>query len=216
MVNNTKMKLLVFDTETSGLPKHKYSSIYKTSEWPHILQLSYIVWDLDNNEIIAQENDYIKIRTYIKISQESYNVHKISKEFLEKNGISMTIAINKFIEHMKHCNIVVGHNVEFDQKMMNVECYRRSIEIEWKPEFCTMKNSVDICKIEKVNLNNETYFKYPTLNELHVYLFKKEPNNLHDALTDIMICLRCYCKILYDRDITKKNKEIAKFIKKIV
>jgi DNA polymerase-3 subunit epsilon len=197
------MKLLVFDTETSGLPKHKYSSIYNTSEWPHILQLSYIVYDLDNNEIIAQENDYIKIRTYIKISKESYNVHKISKDFLKK-------------EHMKHCNIVVGHNVEFDQKMINVECYRRSIEIEWKPEFCTMKNSVNICKIEKVNLNNETYFKYPTLNELHVYLFKKEPKNLHDALTDIMICLRCYGKILYDKDITKKNQEIAKFIKKIV
>ena len=38
------MKVLVFDTETTGLPKGKNPSIYKTELWPHIIQLSYIVY----------------------------------------------------------------------------------------------------------------------------------------------------------------------------
>ena len=34
--------ILVFDTETTGLPKGKNPSIYKTELWPHIIQLSYL------------------------------------------------------------------------------------------------------------------------------------------------------------------------------
>ena len=35
------MKILVFDTETNGLPE-KNASIYDLNKWPHIIQLSYI------------------------------------------------------------------------------------------------------------------------------------------------------------------------------
>ena len=39
------MKVLIFDTETTGLPEGKNPSIYETQKWPHIIQLSYIVYD---------------------------------------------------------------------------------------------------------------------------------------------------------------------------
>ena len=53
------MKSIVFDTETTGLPLNKNSSIYNTHEWPHIIQLSYIVYDEDNHKVIANVNDFI-------------------------------------------------------------------------------------------------------------------------------------------------------------
>ena len=34
-----------------------------------------------------------------------------------------------------------------------------------KPEFCTMKNGVDICKIEAISRDGEKYFKYPSLSK---------------------------------------------------
>ena len=37
------MKILVFDTETSGLPE-KGASIYHHSKWPYIIQISYILY----------------------------------------------------------------------------------------------------------------------------------------------------------------------------
>ena len=55
------MKIVVFDTETSGLPTEKNASIYQTNKWPHILQLSYIVYDTDNHTIVTVEDDYINI-----------------------------------------------------------------------------------------------------------------------------------------------------------
>jgi hypothetical protein len=39
------MKVLVFDTETSGLPSERNSSILDTVKWPYILQLSFMVYD---------------------------------------------------------------------------------------------------------------------------------------------------------------------------
>jgi len=35
------MKILVFDTETTGLPERS-SSIKETDKWPYIIQISYI------------------------------------------------------------------------------------------------------------------------------------------------------------------------------
>ena len=53
------MKVLVFDTETTGLPE-KGASIYDNNKWPHIIQLSYILYDLSTNLVLIKDN-YIKI-----------------------------------------------------------------------------------------------------------------------------------------------------------
>ena len=47
------MKVLVFDTETTGLPKSRNSSIYSSDEWPYIIQMGWIMYDTDTKEIIG-------------------------------------------------------------------------------------------------------------------------------------------------------------------
>ena len=49
------MKILVFDTETTGLPE-KNASIYSYNQWPYIIQLSYIFYDMSNNNIIVKDD----------------------------------------------------------------------------------------------------------------------------------------------------------------
>ena len=83
------MKVLVFDTETTGLPKEKNASIYKTELWPHIIQLSYIVYCSDENNLLTVEDDYIKISDDVIIEEGSQAIHKISREKLNKKGISI-------------------------------------------------------------------------------------------------------------------------------
>ena len=86
-----------------------------------------------------------------------------------------------------------------------------------KLEFCTMKNTVDLCKIESVSIKTgEKYLKYPSQSELHNYLFGYVPKGLHNSMADVIICLRCYYKLMYDRDILMLNNEIQKlYIKHI-
>ena len=71
-----------------------------------------------------------------------------------------------------------------------------------------MKNSIELCKIPRVGKNGETYLKYPTLTELHIELFKTKPKNTHNALIDILLCMRCFCKIELRKDISRINRTI--------
>lgn len=79
--------------------------------------------------------------------------------------------------------------------------------------YCTMLASVDLCGImaeytppPEVLQQNGTpvfkklrgpvhYKKYPRLSELHNTLFGYVPENLHNALMDVVVCLRCFMKI---------------------
>ena len=74
------MKVLCFYTETTGLPKDQHASFHDSSSWPHIIQLSYIVIDTDTKEIIEYIDRIIKLADDVDISQESINIHKITRE----------------------------------------------------------------------------------------------------------------------------------------
>jgi DNA polymerase III subunit epsilon len=209
------MKTIVFDTETTGLPLQRNSSIYKTEEWPHMVQLSYMVVDENTHEIITEVNDYINIDDDVVITEKSFDVHGLTHEFLKKNGISVQDALHKFNTHAKDCTIAVGHNVSFDKRMVMVEGIRNKIRINMKDTFCTMKNSTELCAIKQTSKDGSTYFKYPNLSELHYHLFTHNVKNLHDASVDILICMRCYYKMIHDVDIVEKNSHVKQFLSTI-
>ena len=120
------MKILVFDTETTGL-QEKGASIYDKSKWPYIIQLSYISYDLSNNSALIK-NNYIKLDESVIISQESFNIHNISREILNERGINIVDALKEFNKYLNTCDIVVGHNISFDKRMIFVECFRHAVK----------------------------------------------------------------------------------------
>jgi DNA polymerase III epsilon subunit-like protein len=77
--------------------------------------------------------------------------------------------------------------------------------------FCTMRYGTNICNImiarnprtaqvvQTVETTVEVkaptqYKKWPTLLEFHKHLFKTIPENLHNSIVDVLVCLRCYLK----------------------
>ena len=209
------MKVLVFDTETTGL-QVKGASIYDKSKWPYIIQLSYIFYDLSINSVLIKDN-YIKLDSSITISQESYNIHNISREILDARGINIVDALKDFNECLKVCDIVVGHNISFDKRLIFVECFRHNVKQYFtefkdnvmiqKPEFCTMKNTNEFCKLERLSATNKVYYKHPKLSELYEKLFPNEPlpKDLHNSLVDVAMTIRCYLKYIYNFDIKEVN-----------
>ena len=209
------MKILVFDTETTGL-QEKGASIYDKSKWPYIIQLSYILYDLSNNSALIK-NNYIKLDKSVTISQESFNIHNISREILDEQGIHIVDALKEFNKYLKICDLVVGHNISFDKRMIFVECFRHAVaqyfthyennEKIHKTEFCTMKNTTHYCKLERLSKTNQVYIKNPKLSELYLLLFPNEtlPTNLHNSLVDVAMTLRCYLKYVNNSDIVEIN-----------
>lgn len=217
------MKVLIFDTETTGLPEGKNPSIMDTCKWPHIVQISYILYDTEKKEIITCKDEIIKIPDTVKISRESENIHGISELQCKRKGILINEALANFNKNLIECDIVIGHNISFDKRLVMVELIRLGKKQYFsnygknkKNEFCTMKNTVNLCKIETTNKDGEKYFKYPTLSELHNTLFKTIPKGTHDSMADVLICLRCYIFIVYNYDITKEGcsniKQLFKYL----
>lgn len=201
------MKVLVFDTETSGLPVERNGSIYNSFNWPYIIQLSYMIYDSETNELIGLEDDYIDIPTNIMMDPESVKIHNITSDKL-RTGINIVQALEKFNRHAEKVDLLVGHNVSFDKRMLMVEGIRNKIRVNITDTYCTMKNSINLCKIETTSRSGEKYFKYPKLSELYIKLFDIEPKNTHNALVDILICLRCFCKMELKMDVSEKNRTI--------
>lgn len=205
------MRALIFDVETTGLPIGKNPSITDLDKWPYIVQLSYILYDDKTNNIELSYNEILKLPDGIEISEDSIKLHKITKEINQQQGVNRKLALQTFNRILEKVDIIVGHNISFDKRMMMVECARNSVYHRFnnknirKPEYCTMKNSVDICKIEKFSSQGEKYFKYPTLSELYKHLFNETPTNVHDSFIDILICLRCYIKLMYEVDLYNTN-----------
>ena len=201
------MKVLVFDTETTGLPVERNGSIYNSFNWPYIIQLSYMIYDSETNALIGLEDDYIDIPTNVMIDPESVKIHNITSDKL-RNGINIVQALEKFNSHAEKVDLLVAHNVSFDKRMLMVEGIRNNIKVSITDTYCTMKNSINLCKIETTSRSGEKYFKYPKLSELYMTLFETEPKNTHNALVDILICLRCFCKMELKMDVSEKNRTI--------
>ena len=103
------MKVLVVDTETTGLPEKWNPSIFSQKEkWPHIIQLSYLLYDTNINKIISCVDEIIKLDYHIPISSESIKIHGINRTTSHRKGISINKALLGFYEAFEACDIVVG------------------------------------------------------------------------------------------------------------
>ena len=224
------MKVLVFDTETTGLPQKsddgKEPSIYDFDKWPNIIQISCILYDMDTNEVVIK-NYYIKIDNNVVISHDSFEKHNITREYLHIHGIDIITALNEFNELVNISDVIVGHNISFDKRMVFVECLKNKIPQYFttyttesggannvpirKAEFCTMRKTTKFCNIVRyTKTTNEPYFKKPSLSELYLILFpeSKLPKELHNSLVDILITLKCYVKFNHNLNVTDMNSSI--------
>jgi len=213
------MKVLIYDTETTGLPKGK-ASITDFKNWPHIIQLSYILYDTDSHKVLVNHDHIIKLDDSVELTQKSFEMHGISKEKSKYEGIDITLAIELFNICLEKANILVAHNISFDKNMMLVESLRNNIDSCFSKtkyiEYCTMKRSIDLCNIlTTFKGTNRVYKKFPTLTELHVKLFNVVPEGTHNSYIDILICLRCFYKLMFNDDITFYNNTINTQLKKL-
>ena len=224
-----KMKIIVFDTETTGLPKTKIISADTLHLWPYIVQFSYIIYDTELNTLIKIKDCIINIPDFITISEDNTKIHGITNDITFSKGINIVDVLNEFFIDFRNVDYIVGHNISFDLNMIIAELNRviiNSNDIKEFSEFqkhliiintskniyCTMKESIDLCAIKTKDKFGRLYNKFPKLIELYQKLFNLRPNNLHNSLNDVIVCLRCFMKLKYDKDIVEYSEDVKKFI----
>ena len=230
------MKLLIFDTETTGLPpKSKTLKNEELHLWPYIVQFSYIVYDTETHRIIKVKDTIIHIP--IEMCQEVIDIHEITNEMARASTCQVEDSLQEFYMDFKDAHLIIAHNFQFDWNMVQIELMRLIVR-EKTPEnqsnniyvsilrnlqvltpehtYCTMTNSTAICDLKMRSKFGKEFVKFPKLSELHYHLFGVVPRNLHNSLNDVVICLRCYYKLVFGEDILDKSVEMKELLLELV
>lgn len=182
---------LFFDIETAGLPKERNASIKNLDNWPRMVQLAWSRYD-ENQNFIAATNYIIKPEGFT-ITSDSTKVHGITTEKALESGVHLEIVLQEFSEVISKSEIIIAHNMDFDEKIVGTEFIRSGVKsvLFDKKRFCTMKTTTELCQI-----TGPYGYKWPKLSELYYHLFKKDFKDAHDAVVDVGVCVKCFFELI--------------------
>ena len=103
---------LIFDTETTGLPRNWKAPITDTDNWPRCVQIAWQLHD-EMGELVEDQNYLIKPDDY-EIPYESQKIHGISTELAINEGEDLHVVLEKFNSSIQKSSFVIGHNISFD------------------------------------------------------------------------------------------------------
>lgn len=183
------MKILVFDTETTGFLNKKNPSL---DAQPYIIQFAGILWELKNWEYSELERKNIVIKPPISIPYGASQVHHIY-DIDVKEAPAMSEQITEIMDFLSKADAIIGHNIEYDEDMIKVELKRLEKLHLYGPDqvICTMKTTVDFCALRWNGLR----FKYPKLWELYKKLFWEYFTWAHDAMVDVEATQKCFLEL---------------------
>ncbi len=194
---------LIFDTETTGLPKNWKAPISDTDNWPRCVQ---IAWQLhDEMGDLLESKSYIVKPQNFDIPYESEKIHGISTQLAEKEGLDLDYVLNEFNNSISKSKFVIGHNVNFDLNVIGCEFYRSNIISNVESidvlDTCT-ELTADLCKLPG---GRGGKFKLPTLTELHEFLFHASFNEAHNASADVEATARCFLELIRIKNFKKEQ-----------
>lgn len=199
------MNILFFDTETTGLPDWKQPS--EAPQQPHIVDLAALLFS-DSGELIDSMDTLIKPNGWI-IPQECIDVHGITNELADAQGIDEAAAIAQFIGLHGRAGLRIAHNRTFDDRIIRIGLKRFGGETVEERDAaadklketagdCTMWMSKPICKIP----GKGAALKLPKLTEAYAHFFPGEQViGAHRAMADARACARIYFKMKNGLDI---------------
>ena len=197
---------LIFDTETTGLPKRWNAPLTDSDNWPRCIQ---IAWQLhDENGVLIEHQDYLVQPDGYNIPYDAEKIHGISTELAQEKGISLAEVIEKFEEVLSKTKFLVGQNIGFDNNIMGAEFHRLGIENPL-PNFpvldtCT-ETTAQLCQLPG---GRGGKFKLPTLTELHTFLFNSPFNEAHNATADVEATTRCFLELIRRQIFTVKELDV--------
>ncbi len=188
------IKLFFFDTETTGV-----------QPLGRIIEFWYIIveFDLETHEQTIKVSESLRFKPFSEIPEWATKVHWITNDDVKDCPRFIEAFLTKFVLLAKEMDYIIGHNVNFDMEMIELECEdylksrpdKRTKFKAWSEEtrkklLDTMLASVELCEIP-----GKYWFKWPKLQELHVKLFHEEFSGAHGAMADIEATARCFFEL---------------------
>ena len=155
-----------------------------------MVQIAWLLYDASRNRI--DEKDFVIKPEGFSIPDDATRVHGISTEYAMDKGQDLDFVLKLFAEQIETAGMLVAHNMNFDEKIVGAEFFRKNIpnKLLQTNRICTMKESTDYCQIP-----GHYGYKWPKLSELHIELFGEDFEEAHNATVDINATAKCFWKM---------------------
>ncbi len=205
---------LVFDTETTGLPKNDNAPLTDFDNWPRMVQLAWQIHD-DQGRFVENHNYLVQPEGF-EIPIAAKMVHGISTEHAMKHGKPLNEVLDIFMQSAAKAKYLVGHNIKFDLNVLGCEFLRSGRENplrRWQIiDTCTEKTA-DFCQLPG---GKNGKFKFPKLEEIHQILFGEKFDSAHNASADVEATARVFLElvrrgVIDENDLRVDSQFIADF-----
>jgi DNA polymerase III epsilon subunit-like protein len=183
------MRVIFFDTETTGLPRRRgVSALEDRTVWPDLVTISWQVYE--GKDMIRKES-YIVKPSGFEIPLESVKFHGITTEMAEYSGIPLKIVLTIFAADVMASDLIIAHNLDFDKNVIfHAFKWRLGQDVDWWPtrEFCSLQKAKDEMKLPSKYGTPSDPYKMPGLDELWTDTFgSPPPPNAHSAERDVEV-----------------------------
>jgi DNA polymerase-3 subunit alpha len=184
---------LIYDTETTGLPKNYNAPLTDADNWPRLVQLAWQLHDAEGRMLEAR--NMIVRPDGFDIPFNSEKIHGISTAKALAEGRPLQEVLADFTEVLGRTTYMAGHNLSFDISIMGAEYLRLGTTepvttMKWLD---TKDESTEFCAIPG---GKGGKFKWPKLTELHVKLFNEAFDEAHNAAADVAATSRCFLELI--------------------
>ncbi|MGE5527780.1 MAG: 3'-5' exonuclease [Patescibacteria group bacterium] len=183
--------ILVFDTETTGVPRDYSAPVTAVNNWPRMVQLAYQIHS-DNGDLIGFCSRIVRPVGFT-IPEHAAALHGITTERAMAEGWPLREVLEDFGACLNyHRPVLVAHSVNFDMKVVGAEMVREGLRAPLMslmnlPRICTMMKTRTFCGLPGQ--------KWPKLGELHEILFNEPIQGAHTANGDVEACARCFFEL---------------------
>lgn len=190
-------RILVYDTETTGLPLFDQPS--DDPRQPHIVELAAGLYDAETGERIDLLHAIVRPNGWT-IPDEVARIHGITTERALAEGRAEDEVFGEFVALWRRADLRVAHNESFDARIVRIACKRflgDGLADEWKAgkAECTARLSTPIINLPPTGKMMAAGFrkpKTPNLTECIRHFFSEAHDGAHGALADMEGCARVY------------------------
>lgn len=177
--------ILIFDTETTGLPEWKKPSGDDCQ--PHIVQLAALQVDTDTRKIVQSMDVIVKPLAW-PIPQEMTDIHGISYDMAMDVGVTEYVALDMFLSMLGESKRI-AYNTTFDNRIIRIGTKRYFSEASAE----AFRNSEYECAM--IASRKIMGGKNPKLEDAYQHFTGKEMENAHNAMADTKACMDIFFAI---------------------
>ena len=198
---------LIFDTETTGLPRSWSAPITDTDNWPRCIQIAWQLHDEMGN--LIDHEDYLVKPEGFNIPYDAERIHGISTELAMEQGIALSEVLEKFNIALSKTKFIVGQNLGFDVNIMGCEFHRMNVQSKMN-EIPVLDTCTEVtASLLQLPGGRGGKYKLPTLTELHEYLFNVPFSEAHNATADVEATTRCFLELIKREVFTKEELDVT-------